>query len=172
MASKEMNTRDKSLGDFKTNLEKDIDNGWTPQRERWTDKNGIRYSGDRIIHATKKHHLTVEQLNDLQENITELYNASISNNKEKGQYGGIHILGRIDGKLATYRVTLDFMEDGTIWFDSAFCGKKNSIKKDIANHASRVLTEQATATFPPGQGICYIYSQYTESIRDCQEKYL
>ena len=151
MASKEMNGEVQSLSDFSKRLEKDEADGWSPNASKWTDKNGITFKGERIKHAKEKHKLTDAQLDDIEMNIGNLFDAAISNRKGAGQFEGVHIIARIKGNLSSYRINLTFQANGSIQFETVFPGKEAAIKKEIANCAPRVLTSEKEAGAPPGK---------------------
>ena len=151
MSSKEMNKEVYTLSAFRKKIERDLLDGWSPNASKWTDKNGITFKGERVKHVKEKHGLTDEQLDDIEEHIGKLFNVSISGRKKQGQFNGTQIIARIDGKLSSYRVNLNFMPNGTIQFETAFAGKKNAIKKEIANCAPRVLAPNNRASVPPGK---------------------
>lgn len=133
-ASKEMNKEVSTLSEFRERIEESERRGLSPNTAKWTDKNGITFKGERIKHVRQKHNLTDEQLNDIEDNIANLYDAAISNRKEKGQFGGIHVIARVEGRLSNYRINLDFLPNGTIQFDTAFTGEKSAIKKNSKLH--------------------------------------
>lgn len=151
MSSKEMNGEVHALSEFKERVQKDLEKGWSPNSSKWTDENGITFKGERVLHAKEKHGLSNEQLDDLESSIGKLFYAAISNKKTPGQFNGIHVIALAKGKLSCYRVNLAFMENGTVQFETAFPGKEEAIKKEIANCAPRVLASKNGASVPPGK---------------------
>lgn len=151
MSSKEMNGEVHALSGFKERVQKDLEKGWSPNSSKWTDENGITFKGERVLHAKEKHGLSDEQLDDLEASIGKLYCAAVSNKKTPGQFNGIHVIALAKGKLSCYRVNLAFMENGTVQFETAFPGKEEAIKKEIANCAPRVLASKNGASVPPGK---------------------
>ena len=163
MSSKEMNGEVHTLSEFNRKVQKDMEKGWSPNSSKWTDENGITFKGERVLHAKEKHGLSNEQLDDLEASIGELYCAAVSNKKTPGQFNGIHVIALVKGKLSCYRVNLAFMENGTVQFETAFPGKEEAIKKEIANCAPRVLAPKNEASVPPGK-------EFTISIPNIQKK--
>lgn len=151
MSSKEMNREVHTLSEFNRKVQKDMEKGWSPNSSKWTDENGITFKGERVLHAREKHGLSSEQLDDLETSLGELYCAAVSNKKTPGQFNGIHVIALVKGKLSCYRVNLAFMENGTVQFETAFPGKEEAIKKEIANCAPRVLASKNEASVPPGK---------------------
>lgn len=151
MSSKEMNGEVHTLSEFNRKVQNDMEKGWSPNSSKWTDENGITFKGERVLHAREKHGLSNEQLDDLEASIGELYCAAVSNKKTPGQFNGIHVIALVKGKLSCYRVNLAFMENGTVQFETAFPGKEEAIKKEIANCAPRVLASKNEASVPPGK---------------------
>lgn len=151
MSSKEMNGEVHTLSEFNRKVQNDMEKGWSPNSSKWTDENGITFKGERVLHAREKHGLSNEQLDDLEASIGELYCAAVSNKKTPGQFNGIHVIALVKGKLSCYRVNLAFMENGTVQFETAFLGKEEAIKKEIANCAPRVLASKNEASVPPGK---------------------
>jgi hypothetical protein len=151
MSSKEMNGEVHTLSEFNRKVQNDMEKGWSPNSSKWTDENGITFKGERVLHAREKHGLSNEQLDDLEASIGELYCAAVSNKKTPGQFNGIHVIALVKGKPSCYRVNLAFMENGTVQFETAFPGKEEAIKKEIANCAPRVLASKNEASVPPGK---------------------
>lgn len=88
MSSKEMNREVHSLAEFATRIDEYKKQGWDPNKSKWTDKNGITFKGERVVHIREEHGITDEQLNDIESHIGELYCAAISNRKTPGQFEG------------------------------------------------------------------------------------
>lgn len=118
----------------------------SPQKAKYTShKTGVRYPGERIIHVVKKHGLTTEDFEDIEANIDNLYDVSLSTKKDRsgevsGQYNGKHILARVHGEKSDYRVVLTFTPNGDVIFESAFKGTEKGIKNEIANHGPGMLS--------------------------------
>lgn len=104
-----------------------------PNKVKYTNK-GITFSEERIRHAVVNHQLSLEELDDIENHIEALKQVVKSNwakGEYPGQYGGISIIGRIDGDIKSYYISLNFRKDGSVWFDTAVSGSKEGIKKEI-----------------------------------------
>lgn len=104
-----------------------------PNKIKYTNK-GITFSEERVRHAVANHDLSLEELDDIENHIgalKQVVKSNWQNGEYSGQYGGISIIGRIDGDIKSYYISLNFRKDGSVWFDTATSGSKEGIKKEI-----------------------------------------
>lgn len=135
-----------NLGQFYERIEKGKAEG---QEANNTDNNGVTYSEAYVRHATKKHGLTKENLLDIEKNMNNIREMNISNWKEgnyKGKFNGTTIIGRIDGKLSSYYVCLEFAPDGQVWFKTAAKGSKEGINSKIKERSAGRLSSSIKKT--------------------------
>ena len=115
-----------------------------------TTASGITFSEERVVHAQTEHALTKEDFDDIQTNIKKLNNPALSGWKKGeyvGQYGGRAVLARVDGKLHTYVVVLEFANNGTVWFNTAYTFKsKENADKKIEEERSAVLSPKGAVS--------------------------
>lgn len=138
-----------NLSDFYKRIKERKEKGEAPNKIKYTDKNGVTYAESYVRHAIEKHGLTKEDLVDIEQNINNIYGADISNWGEgdyKGKFNGITIIGRVDGKLSSYYVCLEFAPDGQVWFKTAAKGSKEGINSKIKERSAGRLSSSIKKT--------------------------
>lgn len=138
-----------SLSQFHERIEKGEAEGKEVNKIKYTDDNGVTYAESYVRHAVEKHGLTKENLEDIEQNINSIYGVDISNWGEgdyKGKFNGITIIGRVDGKLSSYYVCLEFTPEGNVWFKTAAKGTKEGINSKIKERAAGRLSSSIKKT--------------------------
>lgn len=119
-------------------------NGEKENKIKLTTDSGVTFGEERVVHVQAEHGLTKEDLDDIQDNINELHNPSLSGWKKGeyiGQYGGKAVLARVDGRRYTYVTVLEFAKNGNVWFNTAYTFKNKEIAdKKIKEERSAVLS--------------------------------
>ena len=146
MSSYDVSRRIKTLSGFRQNyLKRDKDG--EPINKTKVTINGIVYPEERVRHVTNEHHLTDEQLDDFSRNATRVVNPCDSSWHTQ-QYGGVSIVGRVDGELGSYFTVLNFKKNGEIVFETAaFHKTKEAADAEIGKRINAdVLLPFGTAT--------------------------
>nr|DAM27461.1 MAG TPA: crystallin beta/gamma motif-containing protein [Caudoviricetes sp.] len=132
-----------NLSDFYKRIKDRKEKGEAPNKIKYTDKNGVTYAEFQVTHAVNEHLLNIEELNDIEKHIGEIYDCAISDwaqGEYKGRFNGKSVIGRIDGELSSYYVCLEFTPDGQIWFKTAAKGTKEGIHKKIEERSAGRLS--------------------------------
>ena len=132
-----------NLSDFYKRIKDRKEKGEAPNKIKYTDKNGVTYAESQVTHAVNEHLLNLEELNDIEKHIREIYDCAISDwaqGEYKGKFNGKSVIGRIDGELSSYYVCLEFTPDGQIWFKTAAKGTKEGIHKKIEEKSAGRLS--------------------------------
>lgn len=132
-----------NLSDFYKRIKDRKEKGEAPNKIKYTDKNGVTYAEFQVTHAVNEHLLNIEELNDIEKHIGEIYDCAISDwaqGEYKGRFNGKSVIGRIDGELSSYYVCLEFTLDGQIWFKTAAKGTKEGIHKKIEERSAGRLS--------------------------------
>ena len=132
-----------NLSDFYKRIKDRKEKGEAPNKIKYTDKNGVTYAESQVTHAVNEHLLNLEELNDIEKHIREIYDCAISDwaqGEYKGKFNGKSVIGRIDGELSSYYVCLEFTPDGQIWFKTAAKGTKEGMRKKIEEKSAGRLS--------------------------------
>ena len=138
-----------NLSDFYKRIKDRKEKGEAPNKIKYTDKNGVTYAESYVRHAVDKHGLTKEDLVDIEQNINNIYGVDISDWGEgdyKGKFNGITIIGRVDGKLSSYYVCLEFTPEGNVWFKTSAKGTKEGINSKIKERSAGRLSSSIKKT--------------------------
>ena len=131
-----------------TDLLPRIAKGISPSAIRFTDDNGVIWTGERIQHI--KNHLSDEEIQDLSDHlqlIDDYAPSSWQGGKYEGQYSGKTYIVKVTGSKGEYYAALSFAPDGKIWIETAVNNKQASIyKKEIGAFHAEMLTDKAAAS--------------------------
>lgn len=139
-----------NLSDFYKRIKERKEKGEAPNKIKYTDKNGVTYSEERIKHIVNDHSFTERELLDLEDSMDVIYEPFLStwqNGTYEGRYHGKHVIGLIKGKLSNYYVVLAFSKNGDVWIDTAVKEKDAGVyKKEIGlEHAERLSHKGAAS---------------------------
>ena len=138
-----------NLSDFYKRIKDRKEKGETPNKIKYTDKNGVTYAESQVTHAVNEHILNTKELSDIEKHIGEIYDCAVSDwaqGEYKGRFNGKSVIGRIDGELSSYYVCLEFTPDGQVWFKTAAKGTKEGIHKKIEERSAGRLSSSKKKT--------------------------
>ena len=146
-----------SLDEFATRLPELENNGTAPSKVMWTDKTtGVIYPGAQLKHAIRKHNLTNEDLDNIQNglnNITDVYTSK----QAEGRFHGIPIFGKFSKGDTLYFVCLEVRSDGTVVFLTASQTNNDLYETYKKEHGSERLTPPNGAV-PDSNHVPYNFS--------------
>ena len=146
-----------SLDEFATRLPELENNGTAPSKVMWTDKTtGVIYPGAQLKHAIRKHNLTNEDLDNIQnglDNITDVYTSK----QAEGRFHGIPIFGKFSKGDTLYFVCLEVRSDGTVVFLTASQTNNDLYETYKKEHGSERLTPPNGAV-PDSNHVPYSFS--------------
>ena len=146
-----------SLDEFATRLPELENNGTAPSKVMWTDKTtGVIYPGAQLKHAIRKHNLTNEDLDNIQnglDNITDVYTSK----QAEGRFHGIPIFGKFSKGDTLYFVCLEVRSDGTVVFLTASQTNDDLYETYKKEHGSERLTPSNGAV-PDSNHVPYSFS--------------
>lgn len=120
-----------------------------PNKIQYTNKYGITFAEQQVVHAVNTHGLTKDDLADIDAHIDKFYNVNHSgwaDGDYAGNFNGTSILARVDGKSQSYYVVIEIDDNGVAWFKTAAKNSKDGADKKIEEHSSGRLSDLGDET--------------------------